>query len=402
MKIIVSHDGKQHVNALLRGLSNRGVLTHFFTSLATNKWSFISFLSEKWQLRLKKRFFTDIDSSMITHFPSNFFLTSVIKTEYRRIFTVYKWFDVRVSRRIKTMDFDIFIGHENSNLRSFKMAKQLGKTTVLDFSAIHHNFQKQWLSKLGTYQNDAELEQICANKQAAFAYTDYILALSNFAKQTLVDNGFPENRIFITYLGLNQSVFKPKNRYNTEGGQKPFELYFVGTMTNRKGLEFLLKVHQTLLERGLNIRLTLIGPPDDFELPPDTPQYRYISFLNHADLVKMHHELDLFAFPSYLDSWGQVVVEAMACGSPALVSTQTGAKDAVAEGGGFVLPVDDLPTWTSTIEQLYYDMLLLEKMGRQAAKIAQRYTWEAYEVQVMSAVQTIEKQRFRQNLYAHI
>jgi glycosyltransferase involved in cell wall biosynthesis len=405
MKIIVSHDGKQHVNALLTGLWKRGVLTHFFTSIATNKLVFTPFLPDKWRMKLRKRFFTDIDSRIITHFPSNFLLTTRIKSEYRRIFTVYKWFDARVMRQIKTMDFDIFIGHENSNLLSFKLAKQQGKITVLDFSAIHHNFQKTWLTKLGTYQNQTELDRICANKQAAFAYTDYILTLSNFAKQTLIDNGFPENRIYTTYLGVNHTVFKPKKQYNlaknaqnTEGSSKPFELYFVGTMTNRKGLEFLMDIHQTLLARGLNIRLTLIGPPDDFTPPTDTPQYRYIPFLPHADLVNMHHDLDLFAFPSYVDSWGQVVIEAMACGSPALVSENTGAKDAVEKGGGYVLPVDDTTAWLSTIERLYHDRILLEKTGKQAAHIAQAYTWEAYHEQVFEAMTTIFKQRLDSRL----
>ncbi len=404
MKIIVSHDGKQHVNALLTGLGRYGALTHFFTSIATNKLGFTALLSDKWRMKLRKRFFTDTDSRLMTHFPAIALMTAFVSTEYKRIFTVYKWFDKRVAKRLRHMDFDILIAHENSNLLSFKTAKQLGKVTVLDFSAIHHNFQKQWLAQLGTYQNQAQLDRICANKQAAFAHTDYILALSSFAEQTLVDNGFPQKRIFKTYLGVNHSVFVPKTDYNsvkntpnTEGVGAPFDLYFVGTMTNRKGLAFLLTLHQTLLQRGLNVRLTLIGPPDDFDVPQaETPQYRYLSFLNHADLVKMHHALDLFLFPSYLDSWGQVVIEAMACGSPALVSDNTGAKDAVKQGGGYVLPVDDLTAWLSTIERLYHDRFLLAQMGRQAAHIAQSYTWAAYHEQVHDALSIIFKQRLSQ------
>jgi glycosyltransferase involved in cell wall biosynthesis len=407
MKIIVSHDGKQHVNALLTGLGKRGVLTHFFTSIATNKLSFTHLLSEKWRKKLNKRAFTNVDSRLITHFPTIAILTNFFKSEHRRIFTVYQWFDKIVAKRLKTMDFDIVIGHENSNLQSFKTAKQREKITVLDFCAIHHNFQKTWLAKLGTYQNQAELDEICAHKDAAFGYTDYILALSSFAEKTLIDNGFPAKRIFKTYLGVNHTVFKPKMHYNlpkkgiyTEGSpffeNRPFELYFVGTMTNRKGLPFLIDVHKKLLKLGLNVRLTLIGPPDDFAPPPEeTPNYRYFSFLNHAELVEMHHNLDLFAFPSYLDSWAQVVIEAMACGSPALVSENTGAKDAVEKGGGFVLPVDDLMAWVTAIETFYHDRFLLEQMGRKAAEIAKTYTWEAYHEQVFEAMTTIFKQRIQ-------
>ncbi len=408
MKIIVAHIEKQHVNALLTGLWKQGVLTKFFTSIAANKVKTPQYISENWREKLKKRHFTDIDSRIITHFPLIALLANGIKSEYWRIFIAYKWFDKRVENALKNADFDIFIGYENCNLTSFKAVKKLGKITVLDLAAIHHGVQNPILTQLGTFQKTTELDRICAQKDEALRHTDYILTLSTFAEGSLIQSGFPAHRIFKTYLGVNHSVFTPKTTYNlpkkpiyTEGSlnfekfeNAPFELYFIGLMTNRKGLFFLMNVHKILLERGLNVRLTLIGPIGDFSPPTEeTPHYRYISFLNHAELVKMHHNLDLFAFPSYLDSWGQVVIEAMACGSPTLVSDNTGAKDAVEKGGGFVLPIDDLTAWISAIEAFYNDRFLLEQMGKQAAKIAQNYTWEAYHAQVFDAMTAIYKQR---------
>ncbi len=395
MKIIVSHIEKQHVNALLSGLWKQGILKQFFTSIATNKITPPQYLSEKWRKTLQKRSFTDIDSRIIEHFPLIALVSKLIRSDYWRTFIAYKWYDRVVAQRLKSADFDIFIGYENCNLLSFKAAKQRGKITVLDLAAIHHSFQNPVLIKLGTFQNTAELDRISAQKDQAFTYTDYILTLSNFAEHTLIESGFPANRIYKTYLGVNHLVFKPKMAYNTEGSQnRPFELYFVGTMTTRKGLPFLMDVHKTLLARGLNIRLTLIGPIDDFATPTEeTPQYRYFPFLSHTELVKMHHDLDLFVFPSYLDSWGQVVVEAMACGSPVLVSDRTGAKDAVEKGGGQVLPIDDLTAWVSAIEQFYHDRSLLEKIGKQATINAQNYTWEAYHQQVVDAMKAIFQRR---------
>ena len=399
MKVIVSHDGKQHVNALLTGLAKRHILTHFFTSLATNKFSFLPYLSQKLQLKLHKRFFTDIESHLITHFPRIAIWSVFVKSEYHRVFKVYKSYDKSVARRLKTMDFDIFIGYENSSLESFKVAKQRGKITVLDMAAIHHSFQNPILTELGTYEHSEELDLICAQKEEALTYTDYILTLSSFAEYTLIQSGFPSERIFKTYLGVNQSVFTPKIRYNTEGSSKPFEIYFVGLMTTRKGIPFLLDIHKTLLERGLNVRLTLIGPIDDFTQPTEeTPHYRYFPFLNHVELVKMHHDLDLFLFPSYLDSWGQVVIESMACGSPVIVSSATGAKDAVRQGGGRILPVDDLALWVAAVEMFYYDRILLKEIGQQAAKIAQNYTWAAYQQQVFDALQTIYHKKAQSEL----
>jgi glycosyltransferase involved in cell wall biosynthesis len=393
MKIIVSHEGKQHVNALLTGLWKHGVLAHFFTSLATNKFTPPQYIGEKGRAKLKKRFFTDIDSRIISHFPFIALVSMIVKSEYAHVFYPYRWFDALVARQLRQMDFDILIGYENNNLLSFREAKRRGKITVLDLAAVHHRFQNPVLIDSGTYTADEKLERICARKDAALDSTDYVLALSNFAEMTLVKSGFPAERIYKTYLGINQSVFKPKNQYRTEG---VFELYFVGTMMLRKATPFLLEVHKALIDKGLNIRLTLIGPIDDFTPPAEeTPQYRYLPFIPHTELVKLHHSLDLFVFPSNIDSWAQVVVEAMACGTPVLVSENTGAKDAAAKGGGRVLPIGDLAAWTAAIEQFYHNRSLLETMGRQAAAVAQTFTWEAYHEQVYAAMTSIYKRNLK-------
>jgi glycosyltransferase involved in cell wall biosynthesis len=449
MKIIVSHDSKQHVNAVLQGLNRRGVLTHFFTSLAANKINLPAFLGKKVQAKLRKKQFENIDSQQISHFPVVAIWSALVKTEYQRVFGSYRLFDAWVARQLRKWDFDMVIGYENSNFKTFTAAKKLGKTTVLDLAGVHHAFQKPILMNLGVYENSDKVDRIIAQKQAAYAVTDYVLTLSDFAKQTLVAGGFPAEKIYKTYLGVNHKLFTAKKRYHTEGGsfefrvssfesndtqnsalktqngkntegvvllknqrlgnfgsfpnvqpnlkletgnQKPFDIYFVGTMSHLKGIPFLLDVHKTLLDNGLNVRLTLIGGIDDITPPQkETPQYRYLPFVPHAELVALHHQLDLFVFPSNMDSWGLAVVEAMACGTPVLVSTHTGAQDAVQKGGGSVLPVGDKTAWVQAIETYYFNPKKLETHGKQAAIVARDYTWEAYYEQLFAALSSIHQ-----------
>lgn len=406
MKIIVSHIGKQHVNALLIALFKHNVLTRFYTAIAANKMmlpkSFGFGIGKNLLSKVHKQRYTGIDDNLITHFPAIAAVKKVIKSEFMSLKYPHKWFDQRVAKILKQADFDILIGYETSNLESFKVAKERGKITVLDMTAVHHDFQNPILTEVGVYKNSDELAYISDMKNQALAYTDYIIALSTFAEKTLVDNGFPANRIYKTFLGINQNVFQPKTKYNitsieTDQSQatahtKVLELYFVGTLSLRKSLPFLMKVLDTLIKRNLKVRLTLIGPVDDFPPPDlDVPYFRYIPFLSHAELVEIHHTLDLFLFPSNIDSWAQVVIEAMACGSPCLVSENTGAKDAVLQGGGAVLPICDLDAWVQAIEKYYYNRNLLQEDGEKAAAIAHQYTWEAYHQQVFEVMSDIEK-----------
>ena len=402
MKIIVSHVGKQHVNALLIGLYKNNVLTRFYTSIAANKiWlpKTIGFKKgNELLVKIRKQRYTGIDDHKITHFPLIAAVKKVIRSEYWSLITCQKWFDKRVANILKKVDFDIVIGYETSNLETFKVAKERGKITVLDMTAVHHSYQNPILTEAGVYTNSEELVYVSAHKDKALVYTDYIIALSTFAEMTLVEHGFRANRIYKTYLGINQNVFYPKKTYNTEG---VLELYFVGTMMLRKGLPFLMQVLDTLIKRNLNVRLTLIGPVDDFPVPDlDVPYFRYLSFLPHAELVKMHHDLDLFLFPSNIDSWAQVIIEGMACGTPILVSENTGAKDAVIQGGGEVLPIGDLDAWVAAVEKYYYNRSLLKKVGKQATKIAKQYTWDAYHQQVFDVVTDIyNRENKKQSTY---
>jgi glycosyltransferase involved in cell wall biosynthesis len=86
-----------------------------------------------------------------------------------------------------------------------------------------------------------------------------------------------------------------------------------------------------------------------------------------------------------------VVLEAMACGTPVIITENTGSKDAVSKGGGFVIPSGDMDALKEKISFLYRNRTVMEDMGRKAHLVAQQYTWENYYRQVQFAVEDIAK-----------
>ena len=277
------------------------------------------------------------------------------------------------------------MGYENANLLSFKEAKKQGKITVLDLCSVHHSFQDPVLVTAGSYTDLEKVKYVSDLKQTAYEYTDYVTVVSQFAKSTMIQAGFLADRIYNLELGLNPAFLQPKKSYNTEG---VFQLYFVGTLSLRKGLPLVVEVFKELRLRGLDVELTVLGPVDDFSvLNLDLPNCRYIPFVAQEKLVEIHHSLDLFIFPSYIDSWAQVVTEAMACGTPVLVSENTGAKDAVEQvNPDMVLPVGDKNAWVEAIEKYYHNRILLKHRGEKSAAVAQQYTWARYHKQFFDAL----------------
>jgi glycosyltransferase involved in cell wall biosynthesis len=389
-KIIVSHFAKQHVNALLDALNTEGVsLQRFYTSIAGNKLAFLSKRHLKLKKLLDKKQFSAANDT-IKHIPLLGLATTFFKTEYTQVRYLYQNYDKWVAYNIQKEDFDIIIGYETCNLYTFKTAKKLGKTTILDLASVHHNLQNDCFMQAGIERNPEQLAYISDIKEQALAYTDYVFCLSKLARKSLIDNGFYPNLIYTLNLGINHQLFTPKKVYNTEG-TKPLQLYFVGRMTRGKGLDFLMQVLQKLIDKGKKIHLTLIGGEDDFTPPLSISAHiTRIPFITHAELVQLHHRFDLFVYPSVLESWGMAATEAMACGSPILISDKAGAKDAVEKGGGEILPFGDIEAWVLAIEKYYDNRYLLENIGKQAAHIAQSYTWEAYHNQVLKAIKDIE------------
>jgi glycosyltransferase involved in cell wall biosynthesis len=388
MKVVVAQPNKQYCNDLLLALQQKGYLQQFYTFLAANKignWS--NALPITLKNELKKRTYPGVAPERITHFPTlllyhKFFTKDMV----HRIQTSYRRFDQSVAAALQTEDYDVVIAYENSNLLTFQKAKQQGKTTVLDLAQVHHNTIEQindWVT-LEKGVDAAKMQWMNEQKAEALKYTDYVLTLSSFARDSMIEHGFPAERVFTANLGINPQLFQLKTDWNQK---ETCRFLFVGTMTYRKGINLLLQAFQEL--QLPNVELVLIGPMADAEdmMQQHEDLYTYIPFTHQEELVRHYQAADVFIFPSYLDSWAQTVVEAMACGTPAIVTEHTGAKDAVQRGGGFVIPVNDLAALKSKIVETVENREQLAMMGRKAARIAREYTWQRYHTRIQELVE---------------
>ena len=96
----------------------------------------------------------------------------------------------------------------------------------------------------------------------------------------------------------------------------------------------------------------------------------------------MYSGCDAFLFPSVTDTFGMVVLEALACGLPAIVSDMGGPREIVVHGKtGYVLPADDVKAWQKAIADLIHmihnDPPQYNKLKKQARKHVEKYyDWE--------------------------
>ena len=168
-------------------------------------------------------------------------------------------------------------------------------------------------------------------------------------------------------------------------GPKPesdtFRLAFVGRPEERKGLPVLLAAFGALVEH-VDARLTVIGadPSDvDRHLDDESVADRVdaLGRVGADQLWSTLHEADLLCAPSLAgESFGMVLTEAFAAGTPVLASNIAGYADVVTDGvDGVLVPPADAQRLAEELHTLSMQPERLARMGLAARESAERYAW---------------------------
>ncbi len=389
--IVISNPSKQHTPNTIQScnVNNKKViwLTSFWYKPDQWYWRLVLSVFPSFKAQILKRYSHLISVNVVKFNGFGmflFFFGRFIYSTERRNFLEDSWHDLWVSKKINKIKPDFIIGYEKSCHKSFNAIKKNGGIAVLDLAQVHVNYIGELRERFNFFKDITGSENLFCTiryrKIKEYELANYILVLSSFAKQTLLNEGVAPSKIHLVNLGFDPSRFIPKFFYPTNQDTH-LRIIYSGIITKRKGVHLIASVAKSL--QHLAIEWVFIGSKDDgFKCIEGFQNIRYIPYLEHEELLKEFHNSDIFVLPSYLDSWGMVVVEAMACGLPVIVSENTGAKDAVTIDCGFVIPIDDQVALADKVLYFYNNRTEIERMGRSASKEAQKYTWDNYHKQV--------------------
>jgi phosphatidylinositol alpha-mannosyltransferase len=176
-------------------------------------------------------------------------------------------------------------------------------------------------------------------------------------------------------------------------GPKPpsdeLRLLFVGRAEERKGLPVLLRAFEALQGVGVRARLTVVGPTEA-EVAPymlDTRGVEVLGRVTDEEKWRLLHEADLLCAPSLGgESFGMVLTEAFAAGTPVVASDIAGYRDVARDGiDGVLVPPGDPAALGEALHDLAVDPERRARMGEQALEHAQRFSWEHVAEEVLDA-----------------
>jgi alpha-maltose-1-phosphate synthase len=171
---------------------------------------------------------------------------------------------------------------------------------------------------------------------------------------------------------------------------KLFRALFVGRVGPRKGFHYLLQAWQELHLPDAELLAIGINEFPNNWLTQYQDIFRYIPSLPHAALNEYYSTASVFVFPSLVEGFGLVLLEAMACGIPVITTPNTAGPDILTDGvEGFIVPIRDVAALKEKLEWCYSHPEELAQMGKAARQKAEQLTWGLYRQQLASRVQEL-------------
>ena len=179
---------------------------------------------------------------------------------------------------------------------------------------------------------------------------------------------------YLMARGIDTNLFSPQRRTRHDGD---FVIGFVGRLSREKNVRQLADLERALLDRGIdNCRFVIVGDGSERQwLAQNLKRVTFTGVLSGEALASAYADMDAFVFPSQTDTFGNVILEAMASGVPVVVSNQGGPKYLVAPGkNGFV--ADSTPAFVDALIELRASPDLRQRMSNNARAAAMLHSWD--------------------------
>jgi starch synthase len=280
--------------------------------------------------------------------------------------------------------------YEDCSLWQFMQAKRLGKACIYDMPICYYPAREKALMELqrkypnwipanwSPTTNDRLLEQ----KRHEMELADLTLVPCSYAAATIREC-CPHKDIALAPYGVDAEFWKPGTINNPSG---PLRFMYAGQISLRKGIPLLIDAWSKAELRDAELVLVgswLLADSKRQSLPPGV---KWFPPCSSQALRDWYRKSDAFVFPSFAEGFGLVLLEAMACGLPAIASEASIGPEVITAGCGLISPTGDLDRLVELLRWFDRHRNELPAMGREARAQAACYTWSNYRSFVTGAV----------------
>lgn len=292
----------------------------------------------------------------------------------------------RYCKRFINKDTAVFHSYSSPEKYCFKKCDELGIFKLIDWGGAHPQqscdiiYEEFRLLGLGvkadipTLVDDARINEIVKQLERA----DRVYVPSDFVLNSFATYGYKGKNIVKNRYGVDTGRFLP--RYES----KSRRTLRISTMVGiRKGTHYVLEAVKQLIQEGVSVELYLLGSPGrDYKHIVD----QYADCITHMGGI-IHHKLKdyyaastVFVLPTLSEGMARGVLEAMACGTPVIVTPNSGYDSEIIKNGynGFFVPIRNVDSIKDRLLIFYQDPAKAIEMGRNARQSALENQWRNY------------------------
>jgi glycosyltransferase involved in cell wall biosynthesis len=225
-----------------------------------------------------------------------------------------------------------------------------------------------------------------------------MVTLSSSVKMELVSMGVMERNIFVIPPGIEQEKYSLGRK-----SSRPLVLY-VGRLKKYKGIEYLIMAMKEVIKEIVDVRLLIVGKgnyadelmklTEKMELENVVEFCGYVSEERKVAIMQRAHVL---VIPSIKEGWGIPVIEAGACGTPAIGTQTSGLMDTIIDGKtGFLAPYGKPKIIAEKIVSVLKNDDLRDRLSKNALEWAKNFDWKNGLYRFERIVTSIGKNRLQQ------
>jgi len=191
------------------------------------------------------------------------------------------------------------------------------------------------------------------------------------------------SKLHIWARGIDVERFNPSKRnqqWRLSHGIADSDILvsFVSRLVWEKEMETLRSTFIALMNLNPKIKTVIVGDgPAGESLRSTMPNTIFTGFKSGEELPELYASSDIFMFPSITETFGNVTLEAMASGVPAVVANAQGNNSLVMNNyNGFLVTPRDVPEFVRQINNIAANPTLHQKFSQNALEFARTFTWE--------------------------
>ncbi len=395
LRVLLGHpNGNPNVRNILSSLVEHGMLAEFWTSIAWDSQSHWNrLLPGSVRAEFARRSFPEAPRCQVRTTPWRELvrlgarstpLAGMLCTGEQPFSSIGTalYFDDCVARRLAQLQPTAVYAYEGVAYRTFREAARLGVTTLYELPSGHWYWERNLLTEEAQRNPDyADLlpklndsADYMRGKDEELRLADYVFVPSEHVRQSL-QGVVAEEKIRVISYGA--PPVRPRKHVARNAGE-PLKVLFAGSLVQRKGIGYLLEAVEMM---GSQVELTMLGRRFRPNVKVDAAcrRWNWIETLPNARVLDVMLQSDVLVLPSLSEGCALVVLEALACGLPVIVTPNTGSLGFVHDGQeGFVVPICRADAIAERLETLYGDRDLLAEMSRRAQRTAAENSWENF------------------------